>query len=365
MQPPNPDYLETPTRATVNRPLDAAGNRYLHALCRAAAPAARVAESVERLGAEVNAVNGDGYTPLRYAIEYGDAESVALLLRKGAAPVYTAGGKTYNAVTAAVLRGREDILAAVLSGNGAQHVNAPGIGPRGETDNTPALVLAVQKGYVTLIPLLAAAGAELNRPAPPKDYTPLMQAADNGNTAAMRALLRAGADINARGAQGQTPLHIAAAQNDYRHEIATAFATLGADLEARNDRGQTPLMVAVAAGRRRIAAALIAAGAKVDARNAQQGDQTALMIAAREGDTECVTLLLKSGADPLLCDRFNRTAAHHARENSFVGRGPYDHTAGFSAAQPKTMLIEAENKAAAQRFEREYRTRTGRRGRGP
>jgi ankyrin repeat protein len=361
LQPPSLDRLDPPRAATVNQPVDHAGNRYLHALCRGNASAALVRTAIDTYGAAVNPVNNDGYSPLRYAVEFGNAETVTALLQRGAAPTYTAGGKTYNAVTAAVLRGRPDILAAVLDGGGALNINAPGLDTRGEIEKTPALALAVQKYQYDLIPLLAAAGADLNSAAPLSGFTPLIQAASNDAPRVVLALLRAGADINARGTQGQNALHIAAG-NMHRLEVLDTLIAQGADLEARDAKGRTPLMFAVESGAARAAENLLAAGAKTDARNALENNETALMIAARKGHADCAVVLLKYKADVLLTDKFNRTAAKIAQDNPSNNRSQYDPMMGFSAPQPKTMLIDAEQKATAKLFEKQYREQKRKKG---
>lgn len=354
MQPPSLDRLDPPRAATINQPVDYAGNRYLHALCRANAPLPMILAAIDTYGAEVNTLNNDGYSPLRYAVEYGNADTVRALLKRGAAPAYDAGGKTYNAVTAAILRGRADVVAAVLDGGGAAHINKGGLDTRGDLEKSPALSLAVQKYQYDLIPMLARAGADLNRPSPVNGFTPLMQAASSDAPRVVHTLVRAGADINSCGTNGQNALHLAA-DNMHRLEVLDTLIALGADLERRDGKGRTPLMIAVESGYTRAAEKLLKAGAKVDARNAQENDETPLMITARKGHGDCAALLLAFKADVLLTDRFNRTAAKVAQDNPANNRSQYDPMMGFSAPQPKTMLIDAEQKATARLFEKQYR----------
>lgn len=354
MLPPSVERLDPPSRATVNQPVDTSGNRYLHAVCRTSGYSARAIQTIH-LGADVNAVNADGYSPLRYAIEYGDADTVAALLKRGARASYNANGKPYNAVTAAVLRGRADMLEAVLRHGGGALVNSPGIDTRGEIEKSPLMVLAVQKYHYDLLPLLARAGADLNRVSDASGATPIMQAAQNDAAGVIQTLVRLGADINARGRDGQSALHFAAGHNDHRTAVMDMLLALGADINARDAKGRTPLMVAIDANNTRMAAKLIAAGAQLDIQNPQDNNETALMIAARKGNGDAAALLLKAGADVLLCDRFNRTAAKVAEDHPATNRSMYDPMMGFSAPQPKTMLQEAEKKALAKRFEGQYR----------
>ena len=61
----------------------------------------------------------------------------------------------------------------------------------------------------------------------------------NKNPAAITALLDAGADLEARGKFGETPLHVAAISNKNPAVIA-ALLDAGANLKARDRFGKTP-----------------------------------------------------------------------------------------------------------------------------
>ena len=120
--------------------------------------------------------------------------------------------------------------------------------------------------------------------------TPLHEAAFRKNLAAVRALLEAGADVNARTAQDDTPLHrVMARRNspgtlltiprdappqlrnadgpddlaefDLDTAIVAALVRAGADLEARNHRGETPLGAAGRSGNAPLAGKLLELGA--------------------------------------------------------------------------------------------------------
>ena len=72
--------------------------------------------------------------------------------------------------------------------------------------------------------------------------TPLHLAATNPDIGPLKALLAAGANVNAEDADGATPLHMAAYTN--RIENAKALLEAGADVHAQSSSGRTALMLA-------------------------------------------------------------------------------------------------------------------------
>jgi ankyrin repeat protein len=84
------------------------------------------------------------------------------------------------------------------------------------------------------------------------DGTILHRAANTGGAACVRWLLERGADVNARGRQGRTPLHLAAERNTSAR-VAEVLVAHGARVDARDDSGMTPLDVAREHGRTAVA----------------------------------------------------------------------------------------------------------------
>jgi len=72
--------------------------------------------------------------------------------------------------------------------------------------------------------------------------TPLHLAATNADVTAVKALLAAGADVNAKDMDGNTPLHMAAYTN--RIEVAKVLLEAGADVNAESSGGRTPIAMA-------------------------------------------------------------------------------------------------------------------------
>ena len=157
-----------------------------------------------------------------------------------------------------------------------------------------AFVVAVVVAYAVVVMLrgrVSPAGSELSR------------AAERGDAAALRALVAAGADVNARD-NGYTPLVFAARAGDA--EAVRALLDAGADPNARacDANGWTPLIHALHKRRREAARALVERGADVNARAgrcdepASQSGRTPLMYAAMYDDAKMVSFLLEHGADP-------------------------------------------------------------------
>ena len=119
-------------------------------------------------------------------------------------------------------------------------------------------------------------------------------AAMDGNTSAVRALLEKKADVNAPQVDGTTALHWAVRANNM--EMTEMLLRAGARASAANQLGATPLLLAAMNGNAAILERLIKAGADPNAPVSQTGD-TALMVASRTGAADAVKVLLDLGAN--------------------------------------------------------------------
>ena len=127
-------------------------------------------------------------------------------------------------------------------------------------DGMTALHWAAQHGAVEIVALLVDAGADVETRTRLGSHTPLHVASRSARTAAVRALLAAGADARAVTTTGATALHFAAGAGDAK--AVAALLDHGADADAREPVwGQTPLMFAAGAARTAAIAVLLARGA--------------------------------------------------------------------------------------------------------
>ena len=102
---------------------------------------------------------------------------------------------------------------------------------------------------------------------PWKGYTPLHWAAQKGHTDIVKALLQAGAEVDAKDEYGYTPLHWAAESGDLAtvKALVTAGAEVNATVTAGLYKGCTPLHLATQHGKGSVTTLLIDNGANVNA----------------------------------------------------------------------------------------------------
>jgi ankyrin repeat protein len=184
-------------------------------------------------GADPNAANNFGITPLLQAARYGDAAVIKALLDGGAS------------LDVGHPQGETPLMAAARAGS------LPAVTlllERGSDPNAvesqwqqTALMWAAAEGHVDVVDALLDAGAEPNMQArvteltrrstrtdfPTGGFTALMWAARNGDEAVVKRLVEGGADINMTNGDGATAMMLAII-ND-RFDFAAKLLELGAD----------------------------------------------------------------------------------------------------------------------------------------
>jgi ankyrin repeat protein len=152
-----------------------------------------------RGGADVNEAQGDGTTPLHWAVYRIDYELVDELLAHGAeADVVNAYGSSplAEAVKTADLRLVEVLLDA---GADAESRNV---------DGQTALMLSVRSGALEIAQQLVAHGADVNATEIWRNQTALMWAADANFPAIVEFLIDQGADVHTQAAANDWPSQI-------------------------------------------------------------------------------------------------------------------------------------------------------------
>jgi ankyrin repeat protein len=208
-----------------------------------------------------------------------------------------------------------------LVGKGAD-VNQP------DNQGWTPLISAARQRHDDMINLLIELGADVNL-AKSDGTTPLIAAASRDHVPSIKVLLEHGADIEKPGPQGFRALPLAIADDNY--EAAKALIEAGAKVnEPSGAEGLTPLMVAAAQTAPAegamflpsstrpidIAKSLIERGANVNAQSTK--GVTALMIAATHNNPPMIGLLMESGADASLKDDQGQTATDVATRNGNI-----------------------------------------------
>lgn len=155
----------------------------------------RVVKALIAAGANVNARDKDGDTPLTEATYFGEIDCIRVLIDAGA----NVKGSPLQLIYAISRRNIEGVRLLIAAG---ADVNAKTVG------GATALYLPARDGYTDGLKEIVSAGADLNVK---DDYgmTALMQASLVGNLDCVKLLLRAGADVNAKCVQRTTALDLA------------------------------------------------------------------------------------------------------------------------------------------------------------
>jgi ankyrin repeat protein len=157
-------------------------------------------------GAEKEARNAKGSTPLILSAQHGRDEVVAVLLAAGAQPnSVDLGG--FSPLIACCERGHTKV-ATLLLGAGADKDQATFQG-------TTSLHQSAKNGHVDTIRALLAASADVNKARASDGATALFLGCQSGQVLAVKELLANGADVNKARLDLSTPLFVAC---DYGHE---------------------------------------------------------------------------------------------------------------------------------------------------
>lgn len=284
---------------------DTTDSRGETALIKAAdADAVGVIEELLSGGADVDARSASGNTALMSA---SSLEAVTLLLQRGARADLAALDGTTALHLQAVAGRPEQVLRLLEYGAELEAGDAQG--------NTP-LQAAVRCRSHAVARLLIEAGAQANvtnhldvtavhEAVLPWDYFKTLDIFPALNTPALRSEL----------------VHYVAEGADEAERLLSTLLEEGANPEAAGQGGVTPLMLAVASGQERLSRLLLESGAASDDCDAE--GRTALAYACRWGHNEQVDLLLAWGCPTNTLDHHHNLpvyyAARHAHMSILLG----------------------------------------------
>jgi ankyrin repeat protein len=247
-------------------------------------------------GADKNARDSRGATPLMHAAAFGTADAVKILIDAGA------DVNARNSLEAsALVWGAADAAKVHLLVEHGADVNA-----RTKLGRTPLMIAAICDGCSETVRYLLAKGADANAK-DERGESPLQLAALGGDAKSVALLLDAGADAKAMDKSGDTPL-----LNALQHcsaPAANALIAKGANINAALASsgavkfgpiqliGETPLAIASPYCGADVVRVLVTAGAKVNAADVRGLTPLMLAVSSESPDPERVRALLAAGAD--------------------------------------------------------------------
>ena len=311
-------------------------------------------EALLNAGALVSAAIGSGDTPLHLAASGGHLDAVRFLLSKGAdvnavnsdgiMPIHTAASANSEATVEALVAAGAHVGAITAAGWSPLHIAAS----NGAEESVEFLVKQIAKSESE-----EAAVAAVNATIGGAKWTALHLAAQGNHSTTVEALLNAGAEPNAPGANSLCALHFAAQFDDINS--VSLLLKKGANASAADGNGRTPLHVAAmfehpAITKRLIAAKadttalvkgtdgdsyaalhiaasagsvdnveLLVVEAKADVNGrSKPGEKTALHVAALAKDVPVIAKLLSLGADPLLKNAEGKAPADLATDEAVL-----------------------------------------------
>ncbi|MCY4120984.1 MAG: ankyrin repeat domain-containing protein, partial [Acidobacteria bacterium] len=286
-------------------------------------------------GADVDAFDRHGMPPLLYAAYWGRHEATVEMLLDSGAGVYWKNiwGKGLSAYDAIfdhnhwlARKGGSAVHDAALTGDVLRlrsllDEDSDRVGERSQSSATP-LHFAASGNQVPAIRLLLDAGADIEAKMD-RGISPLYSAARAGAAEAVALLIARGADVMSAGTawQAWTPLHGTTKSRGNRVEVARMLLDAGADVDSASPWGGiTPMYATVIEADLEKAQLLIARGADINHKiTIWQKDSLLHTVANRpeipvEGAVAMIELLIAAGADVNATDDAGHTplqvAAH-------------------------------------------------------
>ncbi|KAJ1556209.1 Ankyrin repeat and SOCS box protein 10 [Cladochytrium tenue] len=268
-----------------------------------------VIESLLSAGADVNASDGQGWTPLHYVTNFYDSLEGARLLRKHGAELEIRGEGGVTAFHECARWGSPELVQFFLQEGADLHETT-------DDGRCPIHMAAMNSNHCVIRELLSR-GASLQPRTRVSGDTPLHFAVTCRRDSA-KALLDAGADINCTNNYGRTPIHAllgAVGWSSIEEPILQLLIERGADLEARDSDGETPLYKAARSGWPRRITPLLAR--RVDVEVSNRWGNRPMHAAAQTDSASAIALLATRGAAVSPTNNIGRTPLHDAAANAY------------------------------------------------
>jgi len=236
-------------------------------------------------GADINARDEQGRTPLHYAVSNPSLPNLdmAVVLIRAGADVNAEDNLGKTPLALAADTGHKNVIGLL------QSAGATGLG---------RVHLAAKRGDLAALKDLIGKTPEMANTTDHKGWTPLHWAAAGGNMDAFNFLLDKGLSPTRAGTDGSTPLLIAAREGNL--DIARALLDKGANPDAINMSMESPIAMAAASENQEMVELLIERGA--DLKTIDALGRTPLHLAAKAGNEKILKMLISAGADPNAID---------------------------------------------------------------
>nr|WP_246198629.1 ankyrin repeat domain-containing protein [Wolbachia endosymbiont of Ctenocephalides felis wCfeJ] len=258
-----------------------------------------VIEFLLEKGVSVDEADKNGWTPLHYAARFGQPEVAKFLIEKGA----DINAKDKNGGTPsniAIDQKYDDVV---------EYLQQTQLGLDKQ------LLAAVQGGDFRKVKDLVNQGANVNAKGEDGE-TPLHFAVQEGNLDMVQFFLDKGADIEVKDRYEWTPLHFAASSDKF--DVVKFLFDKNANIKARDIYGNMPLHVAARYSNKfEIVEFLLDKDAN-DINDVTNDCSTPLHAAVQGNKLSIVELLLDRGASIRIKDKYNRTPLNLAAKKGYV-----------------------------------------------
>ena len=285
-------------------------------------------------GADIETKDNLGRSPLLDVSALGKLDIVKILIQAGAAVRVTDNEGDTCLILAAYFGHTETVR--YLAGLPEVDLNHKGMG------NHTALHSATEEGHISVVQVLIDAGAAIETKNK-EGNSPLYSACCSGaaNPDVLQVLIDAGADIDVKNKFGSSPLHCASEKGELA--FVKFLIKSGAGVCLTDDDGDTCLILAAYFGHTETVRYLVGLP-EVEVNHKGMDTNTALFSATEEGHISVVQVLIDAGAD--------------IEERGYLGRSPLLQASALGKLDIVKMLVKAGAGVRVTDHNRDHRRNT-------